>query len=119
MIRTAGCKNTVSVHRRLSSLYRLRAPGADAIRAWARPRSPSGAHHERLHVMLDDLSINIDRGACRRAGLRRRGRGRLLAIGDGNLLIRLARGEGRRGFPGNARVRRARGDWRSRRWSTC
>ena len=57
------CKNTVSVHRRLSTLYRLRAarcnPGV------GRSRDPlQGAAPRRLHAKEEDLSINIDRGAC-------------------------------------------------------
>ena len=66
MIRTAGCKNTVSVHRRLSTLYRLRGQAQMQSGAWAEAEiSLSRAlHHERLHVKEEDLSINIDRGAC-------------------------------------------------------
>jgi len=66
MIRTAGCKNTVSVHRRLSTLYRLRGQAQMQSGAWAKAEiSLSRAlHHERLHVKEEDLSINIDRGAC-------------------------------------------------------
>ena len=66
MIRTAGCKNTVSVHRRLSTLYRLRGQAQMQSGSWAEAEiSLSRAlHHERLHVKEEDLSINIDRGAC-------------------------------------------------------
>ena len=39
MIRTAGCKNTVSVHRRLSTLFRLRGQAQMQRGQWEEERS--------------------------------------------------------------------------------
>lgn len=66
MIRTAGCKNTVSVHRRLSTLYRLRGQAQMQSGLWheAEQSLLKSLEHERLHVKEEDLSVNIDRAAC-------------------------------------------------------
>jgi hypothetical protein len=66
MIRTAGCKNTVSVHRRLSTLYRLRGQAQMQSGVWQEAEQSllKALEHERLHVKEEDLSINIDRAAC-------------------------------------------------------
>jgi hypothetical protein len=66
MIRTAGCKNTVSVHRRLSTLHRLRGQAQMQSGVWQEAEQSllKALEHERLHVKEEDLSINIDRAAC-------------------------------------------------------
>ena len=67
MIRTAGCKNTVSVHRRLSTLYRLRGQAEMQSGRWADAEASltTALAHERSHTDAEDMGVNIDLAACR------------------------------------------------------